>query len=213
MLKGCLPIQLYALFRKFLSRLSLLARNLLVKRRIVRFQRFETDIFKSIFMKKYRLLIISFVFTLNLCAQLKTTAVCPPFSVDILKGRINNEVLPTSTINYIKERFPCATSTVTESDSAKCGGGIFYKDKDIYFYTGRNYIEIGPNFKGSLSLPLMGAARNSLYKWLGHPAIKDVNWESFQTAYGMLILYYNKASKVNKIQFSTESAESIKLCE
>ena len=39
----------------------------------------------------------------------------------------------------------------------KCGGGVFYKAQDIYFYTGRDYVEIGPKFKGKLSWPLMGA--------------------------------------------------------
>ncbi|MDP4262908.1 MAG: hypothetical protein Q8941_10280 [Bacteroidota bacterium] len=164
-------------------------------------------------MIKANILFISCL-VFNVCqAQLKTTPVCPSVSVDILNGRINNEILPTSTFSFIKTKLPCFTSAVAESDSAKCGGGVFYKDKDIYFYTARNYIEIGPNFKGSLSVPLMGAARNSLYKWLGHPAIKDVNWEAFQTAYGVLILYYNKLSKVNKIQFSSESTTTIKLCE
>jgi hypothetical protein len=166
-------------------------------------------------MKKNLLFIVFLIVTMSMQAQLKTTAVCPAFSVDILHGRVNTDVLPTTNIPYIKERFPCFTSAIAESDSAnkKCGGGVFFKDKDIYFYIQRHYIEIGPHFKGSLSLPLMGAARSSLYKWLGHPAIKDVNWEAFQTSYGILILYYDKASKINKIQFSTESASTIKLCE
>ena len=102
---------------------------------------------------------------------------------------------------------------MAESSTAKCGGGVFYKDRDIYFYTGRDYIEIGPKFKGKLSIPLMGASRNSLFKWLGHPKIKDVSWDAFSTQYGILILYYTKANKVNKIQFSTQSTETIKLCE
>ena len=81
------------------------------------------------------------------------------------------------------------------------------------FYTTRNYVEIGPAFKGTLSIPLMGASRDGLFKWLGNPAIKDVNWDAFQTSYGILILNYNAAAKVNKIQFATESANNIKLCE
>ncbi len=52
-----------------------------------------------------------------------------------------------------------------------------------------------------------------LFKWLGHAKIKDVNWDAFETAYGILILYYDKAGKVNKIQFSNQSAETIKLCQ
>ena|SRR5258706_14785680 len=146
-------------------------------------------------------------------AQLKTTPKCPDFNIDILDGRVNKNILPTSTVGQIKLNLPCFTSFEEEGTSAKCGAGVFYKDKDIYFYTTRDYVEIGPAFKGTLSIPLMGAPRNGLFKWLGSPQIKDVNWDAFQTAYGVLILYYNNAAKVNKIQFSTQTASSIHLCE
>ena len=120
---------------------------------------------------------------------------------------------PDFTQGQIKSALPCFTTQVEESKTAKCGGGIFYKDKDIYFYTARDYVEIGPAFKGKLSLPLMGASRTGLFKLLGNPSIKDVNWDAFTTAYGIMILYYSKAGKVNKIQFSNQSAATINLCE
>lgn len=145
-------------------------------------------------------------------AQLKTTTVCPAFRVDILDGRVN-DLRSTDNVTQIKEKLPCFTSTEVEGATAKCGGGVFYKDRDIYFYTARDYVEIGPKFKGKLTLPLIGASRSSLFKWLGHPKIKDINWDAFTTAYGILILYYNKAGKVNKIQFSTRTTETIQLCE
>ena len=161
--------------------------------------------------------IIAFLCSLLLCmvtsAQLKTTSKCPGFDVDILDGIINSNILPTSTVGQIKLNLPCFTSFEEEGTSAKCGAGVFYKDKDVYFYTTRDYIEIGPAFKGTLSIPLMGAPRNGLFKWLGPPQIKDVIWDAFQTAYGILILYYNSSAKVNKIQFSTESTNNIHLCE
>ena len=153
-----------------------------------------------------------FLFASGLMAQLKTTKVCPAFTVDLLDGRIN-ELRITDNNTQIKAKLPCYTSEAPETSSSNCGGGVFYKDRDIFFYTGRNYVEIGPKFKGKLSLPLMGASRTSLFKWLGHPKIKDVNWDAFTTAYGIMIVYYTKANKVNKIQVSTESTESIKLCE
>ncbi|MEO6290149.1 MAG: hypothetical protein ABIO76_09525 [Ginsengibacter sp.] len=146
-------------------------------------------------------------------AQLKTTPKCPEFDIDILDGIINTSLLPSSTVGQIKLNLPCFTSFEEEGTSAKCGAGVFYKDKDVNFYTTRNYVEIGPSFKGHLSIPLMGAPRDGLFRWLGNAQIKDVNWDAFQTAYGILILYYNAEAKINKIQFSTESANSIKLCE
>ena len=146
-------------------------------------------------------------------AQLKTTPKCNVLNIDLLDGIINKTLLPTSTVGQIKLNLPCFTSFEEEGTTAKCGAGVFYKDKDIYFYTTRDYIEIGPAFKGKLSLPLMGASRNGLFKLLGSPQIKDVKWDAFQTAYGVLILYYNNASKVNKIQFSNKTVNTIQLCE
>jgi hypothetical protein len=163
-------------------------------------------------MKKVTFLAALFIFTLAAKSQLKTTAICPAFTVNLLDGKVN-DVLPTYTVGQIKGRLPCFTSAEEESATAKCGGGVFYKDRDIYFYTSRDYVEIGPKFKGKLSLPLMGASRTALFKWLGNAKIKDVSWDAFTTSYGLLILYYTKANKVNKIQFTTQSAETIKLCE
>lgn len=163
-------------------------------------------------MQKFILLFVLVIFCFASYGQLKTTKLCPPLAVDILDGRVN-ELKITDNINQIKTKLPCFTSMEDESTTAKCGGGIFYKDQDIYFYTGRDYVEIGPKFKGKMTIPLMGASRTGLFKWLGNPKIKDVGWDAYTTQYGILILYFTKANKVNKIQFSTKSTETISLCE
>ncbi|HEY6502477.1 MAG TPA: hypothetical protein VIZ28_00760 [Chitinophagaceae bacterium] len=163
-------------------------------------------------MKKTILLAALIIIMINVKAQLKTTTVCPAMTVDLLDGKVN-DIKINFTVGQIKERLPCFTSAEEESPTAKCGGGVFYKDRDIYFYTGRDYIEIGPKFKGKISIPIMGANRNSHFKWLGNPKIKDVTWDAYATSYGLLILYYSSANKVNKIRFSNQSAETIKLCE
>jgi hypothetical protein len=156
-----------------------------------------------------------FLFTITVAsvkAQLKTTPICNSFVVDILDGKVNG-VLPDFTNGQIKQSLPCFTSEEPENSSSKCGGGVFYKDKGVYFFTGRDYIEIRENFKGKMTIPLMGASRNSLFKWLGNPKIKDVNWDAFQTQYGTLVLHYNKAGKINLVQFSKKSTETLSLCE
>ena len=162
-------------------------------------------------MKKMLFPLAMMISAFGLQAQIKTTVACPEFSIDILDGKINSLSIKANNAQ-IKSMFPCFSSAEDEA-SAGCGTSVFYKEKDIYFYTERNYIEIGPGYKGKLTLPLMGAARNSLFKWLGNPKLKDPGWDVFQTSYGILILYYNKAGKVNKIQLSVKSPETIKLCE
>ena len=143
-------------------------------------------------------------------AQLKVKTVCSDFVVDILDGKING-VHPDFTTEQIKTKLPCFTSE--EPPTSKCGGAIRYKDRDVVFFTGREYVEIGPNFKGKLSLPLMGGKRGSFFKQLGNPVLKDTNWDAFETQYGCLILYYNSAYKVRMMRFSTKTTQTINLCE
>ena len=161
-------------------------------------------------MKKIILAIVCLALTSMSIAQLRAKVVCPPFDVDILEGKVNG-MKANITIGEIKGKFPCFTSTT--SDSAKCGEGVYYKDKGISFFTGRDYVEITDKFKGKISLPLIGASRGSLFKWLGHPKIKDDTWDAFQTAYGTLVLHYNKANKVRLMQFSTNNTNTLSLCE
>jgi hypothetical protein len=168
---------------------------------------------KRYFMKP----LLLFVCLLCICtaqAQLKTSTQnqCGTLVVDILDGKVNG-VKANFTPGEIKKKLPCFTSEEPESSTAKCGGLIAYKDQDIYFYTARNYVEIGEKFKGRLTVPLMGAARNGLFKYLGNPKMKDTNWDAYQSNYGIIILYFNKANKVNKIRFSTETTDTINLCE
>jgi hypothetical protein len=144
-------------------------------------------------------------------AQLKPAVTCPVFKIDVLEGVLNDGLSAASTLGEVKNFFPCFTTEIPEADN-NCGG-VFYKDKDIYFYTGRDYIEVRQNFKGKLSLPLMGASRGSLFKWLGHPKMKDAGWDAFQTKYGTLILYYTKTGKINKLQITNKDTNTIKLCE
>jgi hypothetical protein len=148
-------------------------------------------------------------------AQLKAKVKCPDFYVDILNGTVN-DIKPSYTPNEIKEKFPCFTSAEEEGESVKCGGGIYFKDKDIFFYTRRDYIEVGPKFQGKTSFPLLGTKRNSLFKTLGNPKIKDDLWDAFEMQYGTLVLHYDiagPAGKVKFFQFSTLGTEMLNLCE
>lgn len=143
-------------------------------------------------------------------AQLKTTPVCPVITIDLLEGNVNGIESDFSAAE-IKKILPCFSSE--DPETSACGARLNYATKDLYFFTGKGYIEIREKFKDKLSLPVMGAARSSLFKWLGYPKIKDINWDAFTTKYGILVLHYNKTGRVNLIQFSKKSAESLTLCE
>jgi len=145
-------------------------------------------------------------------AQLTAKKKCEDFTVDILNGKVN-EFKANIGSDQLKSKFPCFSSAEEENASSKCGGGVFFSDKGITFFTGRDYIEINDKFKGKLSMPMMGAARNSFFKTLGNPKIKDDTWDAWQMQYGTLVLHYNKAGKVRLIQMSTLSTENLSLCE
>lgn len=163
-------------------------------------------------MKIPAFLVFGLILTSSLQAQLKVKTTCPSLYVDILDGKING-MKASIPAPELKEKLPCFTSADEEGGTSKCGGGVYYKDKDVYFYTKRDYVEIGDKFQGKLSIPIMGAARGSLFKWLGNPKLKDTNWDAYQMNYGTLVLHYNAANKVKLIQFSTNPTETLSLCE
>jgi hypothetical protein len=145
-------------------------------------------------------------------AQLKTKVVCPAFEVDLLNGKVNG-LKPDVVHAMFKEKFPCFTKADDENSTSKCGGGLYYSDKGISFFTGRDYVELSPTFKGKLTPALFNLSRTSLFNTLGHPKMKDDTWDAYQMQYGTLILYFNKANKVTKIQFSTKTTDAIQLCD
>ncbi len=145
------------------------------------------------------------------CAQLNATPACPSFTVDVLAGSVN-ELVPKSAIVEVQTKFPCFSEMVEKDSVSRCAG-VFYPDKSVNFYTGRQYIEIGEKFKGKITPALMGAGRTSLFSILGHPKLKDASWDAFQMGYGTLILYYNAAGKINKIQMCSKGTDAIKLCQ
>ena len=162
-------------------------------------------------MKNLVTIFILLVTSAQTMAQLKVTAVCPTFSADVMAGTVN-ELYPKSAIGEIQATFPCFSETVLQDSASRCAG-VFYRDKDIYFYSNRRYIEIGEKFRGKLSPALMGVSRSTLFSLLGYPKLRETNWDAFQMGYGTLILYYNKAGKINKIQMSSQTTDAIKLCE
>ena len=163
-------------------------------------------------IKRLSLLLILSATALFTSAQLVAKSHCDVITVDILDGKVNG-LKPNARFDDIKEKLPCFTATVAEGTTEKCGGSIFYKDKDIYFYTDRDYIEIREKFQGKFTTPILGVTRPNLFKILGNPKIKDDAWEAYQMAYGVLVVHFDKAGKVNRIQFSTRATDTLSICD
>jgi hypothetical protein len=42
--------------------------------------------------------------------------------------------------------------------------------------------------------------------------MKDANWEAYQMAFGIMIVYYNMKDVINKVILSTKPIDEIDLC-
>src|SRR4051794_9079685 len=93
--------------------------------------------------------------TLEGSAQLIATPTCPVIVVDLLAGNVNRVLSPKSTMGEVEKALPCFTGKVV-GDSTQCSSVIF-KDKGLYFYPQRNYIEIRDNFKGTMNPAIMSS--------------------------------------------------------
>ena len=163
-------------------------------------------------MKKLLFLLILVASASFSMAQLTTKTKCPDFVVDIIDGKVSG--LKSNAQDFdIKKALPCFTGSEPDNSAAKCGGAVYFKDKDISFYTDRDYIQIGPKFKGKMTVPLLGAKRNSFFNKLGNPKLSDDTWDAWAMSYGTLVLHYDKAGKVNLIEMSVKGIDAIQLCQ
>lgn len=161
---------------------------------------------------KHFLVLLSFVVAGTMAtAQLKTKPDCGLITVDVHKGWIN-EVKPNDDPEQIKAKLPCFTSFEKEGNESGCGGGVYYDDKGICFYIQRDYVVITEAFKGKFTVPLFGAKSDDLFVKFGNPKVKDANWEAYQMAFGIMIVYYNMKGTINKVILSTKGVDAIDLC-
>jgi NADH dehydrogenase/NADH:ubiquinone oxidoreductase subunit G len=163
-------------------------------------------------MKKSVFLVAVLLLSLSASSQLTVSDKCGAINLDVLDGKING-MRPNRDLNEFKKALPCFTSADEENSSAACGAALYYKDKDFVLYTDRDYFEFYEKTKVKLSIPLMGAKKGSLFNHLGNPKLKDGNWEAYQTSYGILVVFYSSAGTINRVIISTQSAETIQVCE
>nr|WP_294906054.1 hypothetical protein [uncultured Lacibacter sp.] len=162
-------------------------------------------------MKQSFVILLLLMGSYSLKAQLTVKPDCGILLVDVHKGWIN-ETKPNADPEQIKARLPCFTSAEKEGNTATCGGGVFLDNKGVRYYTLRDYIVITDKFKGKFTVPVLGVKKAAMFPRFGNPKLKDANWEAYTMAYGIMIVYYNTASVVNKVIISTKTTDDISLC-
>lgn len=94
-----------------------------------------------------------------------------PYYVDIINGTIDG-LKPTATNEEIVAKFPDYTS-IDETESVyNDGGGVFYINKGMFFYTYKDIIDIREDFIGNVSLNLMSKGTNEIPTLLKKDPIK-----------------------------------------
>lgn len=77
---------------------------------------------------------------------------CDTLFLNLHEGLVNG-LYPTAPQELIKYKMPCFSGSTDDSSEYNCGGGVFYQRQDLFFYTFRNYLEVGKGFPGKTSYP------------------------------------------------------------
>ncbi len=132
---------------------------------------------------------------------------CDNLIVNIEKGTING-ISPDASMDKIKKQFPCFTGETTEGQIFNYGGGVFFLDHDFYFYTYHDYLEIRGEFKGKLSIPLIGKNINAISQVSGKPDKIIGAMYLYEQKYGVLRLKVRN-NIVKEIGIHTKNLESV----
>lgn len=141
---------------------------------------------------------------------------CPFMTADLKKGTVNS-LAPRATQEQVKMKLPCFTGESEEGGPMNCGGGIFFLKHEVYFYTGRDYIEIRRGFAGKLSIPVLGLSKHAAIAKLKMGKIIRTEMDGgdeyifFKTGYGCLFLKLSDA-KVVSVDLSAKKAADVELC-
>jgi hypothetical protein len=108
--------------------------------------------------------------------------------VDLEKGLVNG-LSPITALDSLKKLMPFYTSETAENPDYNCGGGVFYMNNDVYFYTGRDYIEIRTEFNGKLSHDILNRNIQEVTRQLGKP---DDQIKPSGDDESIMVIYYKK---------------------
>ena len=139
---------------------------------------------------------------------------CKKIQANLISGTVNG-VKPTALMEAVKKKLPCFTGESEENDFANCGGGVFYLNDDIYFYTGRDYIEIREKFTGKTEPSLLGTYRDEVKSILG-VADKEIDGGRvliYKKTYGALRVVFNMDDKCVEIGIHAVAPADVQLCE
>jgi hypothetical protein len=128
---------------------------------------------------------------------------CQNLYADLKKGTLN-KVNAAAEMEEVKSKFTCFTGESKEGEFYNCGGGVFFKKHQFYFYTHRDYIEIRDGFPGKFSHKVMGVGKEALISLMGNADKIETyggnEYLQFKRKWGVLVFVLTN-DNVKKIQF------------
>jgi len=100
-------------------------------------------------MKKI-LIVLPLLFATAIGFSQTKTKKCDSLVLNLDKGTLNG-LKPTATQQQIKAKLPCFTGVTKDGDAFNCGGGIFYLNHDVFFYTTLDIINVRDEFAGKMT--------------------------------------------------------------
>ncbi len=150
---------------------------------------------------------------LNACASWRapTSGGCNSLHFDLTRGTLNG-LPPTASASDIKGRLPCFTGETPEGDERlNWGGGVFFLNHQVYFYTHRDWIEVRSGFRGRVIPALLSAPRSTVLKTLGQPVRSLPESESllFPASYGCVQIFLDAAGRASTLAAHSRACENV----
>lgn len=160
------------------------------------------------------IIIFSFFFSGGSHSNVSEVLSCDKISADLKKGKLNG-LSPTASMADVKKNLSCFTGESEEGSGFNCGGGVFFLNHDFFFYTGRDYIEIRKNFKGKMSISLLGQPVEEATKNFGDAVRNEshggVDYYFFKTKYGCLRVNVEYGS-ITQVGIHAQPPDKVELC-
>jgi hypothetical protein len=118
------------------------------------------------------------------------TPSCDDMSLDLIKGTITG-VPVTATQDEVKAAFPCSTGESPDGELFNYGGGVFFLGHQLFFYTGRDFIQVRMGFVGAVVPPLLGAPPSAAEPELGDAVFDTGSAKYFSREGGCIAMTYD----------------------
>ena len=150
---------------------------------------------------------------LSACASWRApaSAGCNSLHFDLTRGTLNG-LAPTASASDIKGRLPCFAGETPEGDERlNWGGGVFFLNHQVYFYTHQDWIEVRTGFRGKVTPALLDAPRSAVVEALGQPVRSLPESESllFSASYGCIQIFLDAAGRASTLAAHSRACENV----